>query len=91
MKANIIFKALSDEQRRKILAILKKEGGGVNAGDLAERLNITPAAISYHLRILKNADLVLEYKEKNYIFYELNMSVFDEFILWIKNFGGENQ
>ncbi len=91
MKANNIFKALSDEQRRRILAILKEDAGGVNAGDLAERLNITPAALSYHLRILKNADLVLEYKEKNYIFYELNMSVFDEFILWIKNFGGENQ
>ncbi len=81
-----IFKVLSDEQRREILVMLKN--GRMNAGDIAKRLDITPAALSYHLKLLKNADLVLEYKEKNFIYYEINTSVFEELILWIGQFGG---
>ena len=80
------FKALSDPQRRELLTVLRE--GRMNAGELAEKLNITPAALSYHLKLLKKADLVMEYKEKNFIFYELNTSVFDEMILWMKQFGG---
>lgn len=82
------FKALSDPQRRELLTLLKE--GRLNAGELAEKLNITPAALSYHLKLLKKADLIIEYKEKNFIFYELNTSVFDEMILWIKQFGGND-
>ena len=81
-----IFKVLSDEQRREILVMLKN--GRMNAGDIARQLDITPAALSYHLKLLKNADLVLEYKEKNFIYYEINTSVFEELILWIGQFGG---
>ena len=81
-----IFKVLSDSQRRDILVMLK--GGRMNAGEIAEKLGITPAALSYHLKMLKGADLVMEYREKNYIYYELNTSVFDELILWIGQFGG---
>ncbi len=81
-----IFKVLSDKQRRDILVMLKD--GRMSAGEIAERLNITPAALSYHLKLLKNADLVMEYKNKNYIYYEINTSVFDELILWVKQFGG---
>ena len=81
-----IFKLLSDKQRRDILVMLKD--GRMNAGEIAERLGITPAALSYHLKLLKAADLVMEYKQKNYIYYEINTSVFDELILWIGQFGG---
>ena len=81
-----IFKVLSDSQRRDILMMLK--GGRMNAGEIAEKLGITPAALSYHLKMLKGADLVMEYREKNFIYYELNTSVFDELILWIGQFGG---
>lgn len=81
-----IFKVLSDKQRRDILVMLKD--GRMSAGEIAERLNVTPAALSYHLRLLKGADLVMEYKSKNYIYYEINTSVFDELILWVKQFGG---
>ena len=81
-----IFKVLSDSQRRDILVMLK--GGRMNAGEIAEKLGITPAALSYHLKMLKGADLVMEYREKNFIYYELNTSVFDELILWIGQFGG---
>ena len=81
-----IFKVLSDKQRRDILEMLK--GGRMNAGEIADRLSITPAALSYHLKLLKSADLVMEYKEKNFIYYEINTSVFDELILWVSQFSG---
>ena len=82
-----IFKVLADSQRREILTMLKEER--LNAGEIAERLQITPAALSYHLKLLKNADLISEYKEKNFIYYEINTTVFDELILWINQFGGK--
>ncbi len=81
-----IFKVLSDKQRRDILVMLKN--GRMNAGEIAEQLGMTPAALSYHLKLLKGADLIMEYKQKNYIYYEINTSVFDELILWIGQFGG---
>ena len=84
-----IFKVLADEQRREILVMLKN--GRMSAGEIAEALNITPAALSYHLKQLKGADLVMEYKQKNFIYYEINASVFDELILWIKQFGGNRK
>ena len=82
-----IFKVLSDKQRRDILVMLKD--GRMNAGEIAEQLEITPAALSYHLKLLKSADLIMEYKQKNFIYYEINTSVFDELILWVKQFGGD--
>ena len=84
-----IFKVLADEQRREILIMLKN--GRMSAGEIAEVLNITPAALSYHLKQLKGADLVMEYKQKNFIYYEINATVFEELILWIKQFGGNNK
>ena len=84
-----LFKVLSDKQRRDILLMLKN--GKMNAGEISEKLGVTPAALSYHLKILKQNDLIMEYKSKNYIYYELNTSVFDELILWIKQFGGNQK
>ena len=82
-----IFKVLADKQRRDILVMLKN--GRMNAGVIAEQLGVTPAALSYHLKLLKGADLIMEYKQKNFIYYEINTSVFDELILWIGQFGGD--
>ncbi len=84
-----LFKVLADEQRREILVMLKN--GRMSAGEIAEALNITPAALSYHLKQLKGADLVMEYKQKNFIYYEINATVFEELILWIKQFGGDKK
>jgi DNA-binding transcriptional ArsR family regulator len=84
-----IFKVLSDSQRRDILVMLK--GGRLSAGEIAERMGLTPAALSYHLKLLKGADLVIEYKQKNFIYYEINVSVFEELILWVKQFGGNGE
>lgn len=88
MGENNIFKVLSDSQRREILVMLRS--GRMSAGEIAERLSVTPAALSYHLRLLRGADLVMEYREKNFIYYEINTTVFDEIILWAKQFGGKN-
>ncbi len=85
MSDSNIFKVLSDSQRRDILVMLKK--GRMNAGEIAEALGITPAALSYHLRLLKEADLIMEYKQKNFVYYEINTTVFDELILWVGQFG----
>ena len=82
-----IFKVLADPQRREILTMLRS--GRLNAGEIAQSLGVSPAALSYHLKLLKAADLVLEYKEKNFIYYEVNTSVFQELILWVSQFGGE--
>lgn len=87
MSETNIFKVLADSQRRDILVMLRE--GRLNAGEISEKLKITPAALSYHLKLLKNADLISEYKEKNYIYYEINTTVFDELILWINQFGGK--
>lgn len=85
MKISETFKILSDDRRREIITMLRC--GRMNAGEIAEKINITPAALSYHLKLLKKADMVVEYKEKNFIYYELNTSVFDEIMLWFGQFG----
>lgn len=82
------FKALSDPVRRDILTMLKE--GKKSAGDIGKNFDMTGATISYHLSILKKADLVSETKFKNFIYYELNTSVFEELMLWFSQFGGEN-
>ena len=75
------FKALSDPVRRDILDMLKK--GRMSAGDIGKRFDMTGATISYHLNILKKAELVRENKQKNFVFYELNTSVVEEVMLWL--------
>ena len=82
------FKALSDPVRREILQLLKS--GRMSAGEIGSHFDMTGATISYHMNILKKADLVWEAKEKNYVYYELNTSVVDEILLWLKNLKGES-
>ncbi len=81
------FKALSDPVRRDILILLKD--GQLSAGEIASHFDMTQATISYHLSKLKQADLIYETKYKNYIYYEINTSVFEEVMLWFSQFGGK--
>ena len=81
------FKALADPTRRSILELLRKEGR-MTAGDIAARFDVTAATISHHLLELKNADLVCDFKQGKYIFYELSTSVFEDIILWLNNIRG---
>ncbi|MGN0627499.1 MAG: autorepressor SdpR family transcription factor [Oscillospiraceae bacterium] len=83
------FKALSDPARREILTMLK--GGKKSAGEIASNFDMTAATVSYHLSQLKKADLVFETKYKNFVYYELNTSVFEEIMLWLAQFREENK
>ena len=78
------FKALADSNRREILNMLKK--GKMSAGEIASHFDMTNATVSYHLSQLKKADLITEIKKKNFIYYELNVSVFEEIMLWLSQF-----
>ena len=82
------FKALSDPVRREILVMLKD--GKKSAGDLAKAFDVSAATMSYHFNQLKKADLITESKFKNFIYYELNITVFEEVMLWFSQFGGQN-
>ena len=89
MGINETLKAISDPVRRDILMMLK--GGKKSAGEIAEQFNLTGATVSYHLAKLKSADLIAEEKYKNFVYYELNTSVFEEVITWIYALGGKNR
>lgn len=80
------FKALSDPVRREILMLLKP--GKMTAGDIGSHFDMTGATISYHLTQLKKSGLIFENKYKNYIYYEINASVFEEVMIWFTQFGG---
>ena len=81
------LKALADPTRRDILNLLKQ--GRLSAGEITEHFNITAAAISRHLSVLKEADLIWDTRDGKYIFYELNTSVLEEIMLWITDLKGE--
>lgn len=81
------MKALADPTRRTILNLLKKSR--LSAGEIAEHFNMSLPAVSKHLNVLKDADLIRDKREGKYIFYELNASVLDEALLWLKDLRGE--
>lgn len=83
------LKAISDPVRRDILQMLRIEKK--SAGEIAEKFELTGATVSYHLSKLKSADLIVEQKYKNYIYYKLNTSVFEEVLAWIYNLGGKEK
>lgn len=89
MGINETFKAISDPIRREILSVLKD--GKKSAGEIGEKFNLTGATVSYHLSKLKSADLIVEEKHKNFIYYELNTSVFEDVIRWIYGLGGDKK
>lgn len=83
------LRALADPTRREILDMLKK--GGMSAGDISEHFPVSGAAISRHLSVLKEADLIRDERRGKFIYYELNASVLEEIMLWISNLRGVNE
>ena len=81
------LKALSDPIRREILNLLK--AGPMAAGDIAAKFDVTGAAVSRHLAVLKEADLIRDTREGKFIYYDLNASVLEEILLWVKDLKGE--
>ena len=83
------LKALADPIRRDILNLLKT--GRMSAGEITNHFNVTNASISRHLSVLKDADLVRDTREGQFIYYELNTSVLEDIMLWINDLkGGTN-
>ena len=81
------LKALADPIRREILNLLKR--GRMSAGEITDHFPVTAASISRHLSVLKDADLVRDTREGQFIFYELNTSVLEEIMLWIIDLKGD--
>lgn len=81
---NHLFKALNDNTRREILELLKK--GDMTAGDIADHFNISKPSISHHLDLLKQAGLVENTRDGQFIYYSLNTTVFDELVKWFLQF-----
>ncbi len=88
MPVNEILAALGDKTRREILVKLKE--GRICSGDLAAALGISPSALSYHLAKLKKAGLIYETRQKNFIYYELDLTILDEAILWLTELKGDS-
>ncbi len=83
------MKALSDPIRRQILELLKS--GRLSAGEISEKFSVSGAAVSKHLSVLKDADLIRDAREGKYIFYELNTSILEEVMLWLTGLKGEGK
>ena len=81
------LRALADPIRREILSLLK--GGRLSAGEIGQHFPVTAAAISRHLSVLKEADLIRDQREGKFIYYELNTSVLEEIMLWLAELKGE--
>lgn len=82
------LKALADPVRREILNLLKQ--GRLSAGQITQRFDITAAAISRHLSVLKEADLIRDTREGKFIFYDLNATVLEEMLIWVADLKGGN-
>lgn len=87
MSMQSTLRALADPIRREILNLLKK--GRMSAGEIADHFDVTGAAVSRHLSVLKDADLIRDTREGKYIYYDLNASVLEEIMLWIADLKGE--
>ena len=87
MSLQTTMRALSDPIRRDILSMLKK--GKLSAGEISEHFSVTAAAISRHLSVLKEADLIRDTREGKFIYYELNTSVLEEILLYIHTLKGD--
>jgi DNA-binding transcriptional ArsR family regulator len=82
------LRALADPTRREILNLLKQ--GRRSAGEISDQFDISGAAVSRHLSVLKEADLISDARDGKFIFYELNASVLEEILLWIAQLKGED-
>ncbi|RKO67828.1 autorepressor SdpR family transcription factor [Desulfofundulus salinus] len=80
MMLSLVFKALADETRREILRLLRE--GDRTAGEIAGRFDLTKPTISHHLGVLKQANLVQDYRKGQHVYYSLNTTVFQETAAW---------
>lgn len=81
---NLLFKALNDKTRRDILEMLKESD--LTAGDIANKFAMTKPSISHHLSLLKQANLVIDIRKGQFIYYSLNTTVMDDIAKWFIQF-----
>lgn len=81
---NTVFKALSDPTRRRILDMLRS--GDLNAGEIAERFDLTWPSVSHHLAVLRQAGLVAAERHGQHIAYSLNTTVLQDAMIWLMEF-----
>ena len=89
MSLQLTLRALADPIRREILNLLKK--GRMSAGEISDHFAVTAAAVSRHLSVLKDADLIRDEREGKFIYYDLNASVLEEIMLWIADLKGDDE
>ena len=82
------MKALADPIRREILSLLKN--GPLSAGEIVEHFDVSGAAISRHLSVLKDADLIWDQRDGKFIYYNINTSVLEDVLLWLSDLKGDN-
>ena len=88
MSLQLTMKALADPIRREILNLLKQ--GRLSAGEITGHFDVTAAAISRHLSVLKEADLIWDEREGKFIYYNLNTSVLEDVLCWLSSLKGED-
>ena len=71
-----VFKAISDPTRREILKLLKDKD--LSAGEIAEHFDISKPALTKHLNILREAELVSSEKQGNFVIYSINVTVLQQ-------------
>lgn len=71
-----VFKALGDSTRREILKLLNE--GDMTAGEISGKFNMSKPAITKHLEILRNAELVSSRKAGVNVIYSINLTVLQE-------------
>ena len=81
------LRAISDPTRRTILNLLKKSS--LSAGEIAAHFDMSMPAVSKHLSVLKEAELIRDRREGKFIYYELNASILEEALVWIMELNGE--
>ena len=81
------LRAISDPTRRTILNLLKQ--GCLSAGEISAHFDMSMPAVSKHLSILKEAELIRDRRDGKFIYYELNATVLEEALIWIKDLKGD--
>lgn len=81
---NDTFKALADPTRRQIINLLRERD--MTAGEIAEHFDISKPSISHHLNLLKQANIILDQRQGQFIYYSLNTTVFQDLMAWLMQF-----
>ena len=71
-----VFKSISDPTRREILKLLNDKD--LSAGEIAEHFDISKPALTKHLNILREAELVSSEKQGNFVIYSINVTVLQQ-------------